>query len=700
MRKMTKFEITPRLVLITLIITGIVIGVFVMSITNFLLEKDREQIIQQKQKRISLIADFLTQTFTDRLYKVSQIAKSPAFERFSFADQISPESFGIPEELELEKRKNLKSLLYYNPNFSTLGLFLPNGDIYLAEPYSSQQNLDVRNFSFRDWYKGVTTSMKPYISESYKTQYTNETTLAMAAPIMEQNNLVGIVHATLNLDEIKDILHNLSLGDETKIFIIDHSDNIALTSSQKSNFDSMDIPFNDLIQNFDEHDYLITQINGQNVLVLRSVVHTGQNQWHVFFLQPYDIAFDTTVATQNLSIIILIVIFLLLAVTGITIFYFMKKNLSITKSLQETNDDLKNFISALDESSIVAITDREGTITYVNDKFCEISKYPKEELIGQNHRLLKSGYHPSEFYVGIWKQITKGRVWRGDIKNKAKDGSYYWVRTTIVPFLGSDGKPEQYIAVRIDITNQKTLEENLKNALYEIKEADRLKEEFSTMVSHELKTPLTPIKGYCEMLMEPDILGQLNQEQKDAIKEIERNTIRLDRLIADILDAQKLDMEKMIFNKESFDVKQFLAELKTDLSSLFSDKQIQIVVNSSVDGSIISDKQRLRQVIDNLVKNSVDFVPQNTGVIEIQTIHENNTIVFSVKDNGIGIPKNAQQNIFKKFYQVDTSHTRKHGGTGLGLVVCKGIVEGLGGKIWFESQEGIGTTFYFSIPTK
>lgn len=697
---MRKFEITPRLVFASLIITGIVTGVFVMSITNFLLEKDREQIIQQKQQKISLIADFLTQTFTDRLYKVSQIAKNPLFEKFSFADQINPESFGIPEELELEKRKNLKSILYYNPNFSTLGLFLPNGDVYLAEPYSSQQNLKVRNFSFRDWYNGVTTSMKPYISESYKTQYTNETTLAMAAPIMEQNNLVGIVHATLNLDEIKNTLHNMSLGNETKIFIIDHNGNIVLTSSQKSTFDSMDISFNNLIKNFDGHDYLITQINGHDVLVLRSAVPAGQNQWHVFFLQSYDLAFDTTIATQKLSITILIVVFLLLVVTGITVFYFMKKNLSVQKSLQEVNDDLKNFISALDESSIVAITDREGTITYVNNKFCEISKYPKEELIGQNHRLLKSGHHPPEFYAGIWKQITKGRVWRGDIKNKAKDGSYYWVRTTIVPFLGSDGKPEQYIAVRTDITNQKILEENLKNALYEIKEADKLKEEFSTMVSHELKTPLTPIKGYCEMLMEKETLGELNHEQKDAIKEIERNAIRLERLIADILDAQKIDMEKMVFNKAPFDVDKFIDEIKSDLSSLFLDKEIKLVINSKVMGSIISDKQRLRQVIDNLVKNAVDFVPQKTGIVEIQITNENNNTVFSVKDNGIGIPKDAQQNIFKKFYQVDTSHTRKHGGTGLGLVVCKGIVEGLDGKIWFESQQGKGTTFYFSIPAK
>ena len=165
------------------------------------------------------------------------------------------------------------------------------------------------------------------------------------------------------------------------------------------------------------------------------------------------------------------------------------------------------------------------------------------------------------------------------------------------------------------------------------------------------------------------------------------------------MDAQKIDMGKMVFNKAPFDVDKFIDEIKSDLSSLFADKEIKLVINSKVRGSITSDKQRLRQVIDNLVKNAVDFVPQKTGIVEIQLSNENDNTLFSVKDNGIGIPKNEQQNIFKKFYQVDTSHTRKHGGTGLGLVVCKGIVEQLGGKIWFESQ-GEGTRFYFSIPTK
>ncbi|MDH2907303.1 MAG: CHASE3 domain-containing protein [Candidatus Nitrosotalea sp.] len=233
----------------------------------------------------------------------------------------------------------------------------------------------------------------------------------------------------------------------------------------------------------------------------------------------------------------------------------------------------------------------------------------------------------------------------------------------------------------------------------QLRETDVAKEEFTTMISHELKTPLVTISGYAEMLKEDNsILGPLNSEQIDAVTKISAETTKLERLISDIMDAQKIDLERMKFNKKEFGVKEFLDEQIQTHSKLMSDKKILFVNTTDEKINIVSDQYRLSQVFANLIKNAVDFVPPNHGSIEINAQRKNGHVVFYVKDNGSGIPKEKQDNLFKKFYQVDTSLKRRHGGTGLGLVICKGIVEALGGKIWLESEVGKGTTIFFTLP--
>jgi len=242
------------------------------------------------------------------------------------------------------------------------------------------------------------------------------------------------------------------------------------------------------------------------------------------------------------------------------------------------------------------------------------------------------------------------------------------------------------------------LHEYFYKMLIALQHVDKQKHEFLSMITHELKTPLTPITGWAEGLKDTKRFGELTEKQKMAVNSIYSNAIKLNRLIGDILDVQKLELNKMEFHNKPFGVDDMLKSICESYEPTFDSNSVKLVNNCKIHTVMYGDIHRLEQVLNNIINNSLDFISKDTGIVKINAIQKENSIIFTIEDNGIGISEENQKNLFKRFYQIDASLARKHGGTGLGLSICEGIVVKMGGKIWCESKLGQGTTFYFSIP--
>lgn len=348
----------------------------------------------------------------------------------------------------------------------------------------------------------------------------------------------------------------------------------------------------------------------------------------------------------------------------------------------------------------------DGIIIDCNKAYAERLGYTKEEVLGTSifKHTAPNDIETMKHSFETWK--LTGHVHNKEVWLKTKDGTTFPILITAGNLYDENGKLIGSNSVIRDMSEIYQVRKNhekdliIELQLSESRKMDKLKDEFASMMTHELKTPLTPIMGHCEMLRESGLLGDLNQVQLDSINKIAENAHRLERLIGDVMMAQRLEIGQMNFDKQKFDVATLMSEIHHDYSQKMNEKQIELVNSTQENLTLWSDRNRIRQILDNLIQNATDFTPKNNGRIEIGARSEKDKIIFYVKDNGIGIPKEVQPIMFKKFYQVDASHRRKHTGTGLGLVICKGIAEGLGGGIWFDSEPGKSTCFYFSIPTQ
>lgn len=369
--------------------------------------------------------------------------------------------------------------------------------------------------------------------------------------------------------------------------------------------------------------------------------------------------------------------------------------------------ELNEVRSALDEHAIVAITDPRGKITYVNDKFCAISKYSREELLGQDHRVINSTYHPKPFIRGIWQTIGSGHVWKGEIKNRAKDGSHYWVDTTIVPYLGSDGKPTQYIAIRADITERKNAEEALQQAQQSLQAhaatleqtvAERTAqlrekvgelEAFSYSVSHDMRQPLRSMQGYASLLLEEFGPG-LAPEPRRYLERIKSSSSRLDRLIQDVLTYSRATRAEGALNTIA------LEPMVRDIVDTYPKLRSVDIEVSVGEVDVMGYEVALSQCISNLLGNAVKFMPPDRKPkIKVWTELDGDFVRLHVEDNGIGIAEADRQRIFDIFSRVHSDDV--YDGTGIGLSIVKKAVEKMGGRIGLASELTKGSVFWMDL---
>ncbi len=351
------------------------------------------------------------------------------------------------------------------------------------------------------------------------------------------------------------------------------------------------------------------------------------------------------------------------------------------KDLLESMKEVRDITFALNQSSIVAITDAKGTITTVNEKFCEISKYSREELIGQDHRILNSGYHSNEFFKELWQTIGNGKVWQGEICNRSKDGTHYWVDTTIVPFLNEREKPYQYLSIRNDITERKRQEEVLHRQ-------DKLAAvgQLAAGVAHEIRNPLTSMKGYSEFL-------QLDEKDPERLEFLNIILDEIERVNSIVEDFMVLAKPKAVELEE----KNVVPVIKNVISLLeFEARKKNVSLHFDCNKEIIQiecDENRLKQVFLNFIKNGIEAMP-NGGDLHVKTMIHDHNVQISIQDTGVGIPKDKLKKLGEPFF------TTKKTGNGLGLMVSFKIIESHNGKVFVESEPNKGTTFNILLPAK
>lgn len=381
----------------------------------------------------------------------------------------------------------------------------------------------------------------------------------------------------------------------------------------------------------------------------------------------------------------------------------LKKEITKRKQIEGTCRKSQQEFASIFKYNPEAVIyyEEEGTILNINPRFTELFGYTLEEIKGRN--INEGMIFPKDKTIEESKKITKTALKKGLVKietiRKKKDGTLFPVIISASPII-IKGKPKGIIASYTDITKEKLAEKEIIKAKKEAELANRAKSAFLASMSHGIRTPMNSIIGMAELMK----YTPLNDEQKDYMDILKVSTDSLLDVINDVLDISKIESGHIEIEKIEFDLWELIESIGITLSTKAFQKGLELLcyIRPEVPQYIMGDSSRLRQILINLVGNSIKFTDKGEIIIKVETLKREDDRVllhFTIKDTGIGIPKEKQEKIFGSFSQVDSSTTRKYGGTGLGLTISKQLAELMGGKIWVESEVGKGSTFHFTIPS-
>lgn len=373
----------------------------------------------------------------------------------------------------------------------------------------------------------------------------------------------------------------------------------------------------------------------------------------------------------------------------------MKRAIPLSHNIKK---ELQNILSAVDHSSIIVITNSLGKITYVNDQFCEISKHNRADLLGQNLRIIKSGHHSDRFFTELWITISSGHIWKGEIKNRAQDGSFYWTSNTITPSINADGYSIEYVSIQFDISEKKILEDNLnklKIELHQVTSEREIRELYLSTLSHDLKTPLSIAKISAEIIQKK-YTDTDTEKIKNLSTKITNNINRVDLLITGLLDANR-SRGQINFPLEfvELDMNNVVLETLENLKTIYGDR-FSLETNGNLIGywSLLG----IKRILENLTTNAIKYGDADSPVVVKIKGNENN-LILSVQNQGNPISEMDQRIIFDYLQRSTSAESGNQNGWGLGLSIVKGMTEAHGGSIRVFSYAGKdGTTFALTLP--